>query len=392
MAPARIRLRQVRVRYVLFNAYGVGGTVRSVLNQANALCDTYEVEVASLYRSRTAPAFPLDPRVRLVPLTDGPGRRPPLTRRLPNPLPHRRDYRFDRWDPAADLRLVRYLRSARDGVLVTTRPGLHLVAARVAPRGLVRVAQDHRSAESYHPVVRAAVIRAYRRVHAVTVLTERDRAFYQQALGGSGARVACIPNGVPPPRLPPAPLDKTVLIAAGRLQPEKGFDLLLDAFHAVAAGHPDWQLWIFGRGPRKEALAAQIERLGLSGRAHLRGTARRLDKQFAAASAFVLSSRYEGLPMVMLEAMAAGLPVVAFDCPTGPRELITHGRNGFLEPAGDVAALADGIRQVIEDPVGRRAMGAAARADCQRYSIAAVRQQWDELFSQLARAPVRTGR
>lgn len=384
---------------MLLNAYGTGGTTRTVINQANALCAEHDVEIASIFRSRADPPFAIDPRVRLVPLTDfrsdgtrrtGPkGSRTPLTRvtrRFPNPLPHRLDQRFRRWHPQVDLRLVRYLRSEDEGILVTSRPGVNLLAARVAPRRLVRVAQDHMNLGSYRPGLRAAIIRAYPRFDAVVTLTEADRLAYQQALAGTGTRLECIPNGVPRSRLPPASLTSKVLIAAGRLTHQKGFDLLLDAFQQVAVTHPEWQLRIFGAGAERPSLAAQVARLGLTGRAHLHRSTPRLDEQFAAASLFVLSSRYEGLPMVLLEAMTAGLPVVAFDCPTGPAQVIDHGRSGLLVPAQEVPGLAAAICELIEDPARLRAMGAAALQDSQRYSITTVRQRWENLFADLSAA------
>jgi glycosyltransferase involved in cell wall biosynthesis len=389
----------MRIRYLLFNAYASGGTTRTVVNQANALCEAHDVEIASVYRHRETPRFAIDPRVRLVPLTerrsDGSRRADPegswrlpmkLARRFTNPLPHRLDLRFPRWHPPVDLRLLRYLRARDDGILVTTRPGTNLLAARLAPRRQVTVAQDHMNLGSYEPALRAAIVRAYRRFDVVVTLTEEDRAAYREALAGAPTRVECIPNGVPRPRLQPATLDAKVLVAAGRLVHQKGFDLLLDAYRIVAGKHPDWQLWIFGGGARRDKLAAQIERLGLTGRAHLKGTAAHLDERFVAASIYVLSSRYEGLPMVLLEAMSAGLPAAAFDCPTGPAQIISHGKSGLLVPAQDVPALAAGICELIEDPVRRQAMGAAARKDAARYSIDAVARRWEELFGELLAA------
>jgi glycosyltransferase involved in cell wall biosynthesis len=389
----------MRIRYVVFNAYASGGTTRTVVNQANALCADNDVEIASIYRHRAKPRFAIDRRVQLVALTelrsDGSIRTEPegtrtrlmrVARRLENPLPHRLDHRFPRWHPQVDLQLLRYFWARDDGILVTTRPGVNLLAARMAPRRLIRVAQDHMNLASYAPDLRDAIVRAYPKFDALVVLTEDDRSAYLQALAGSGTRVECIPNGVPLPRLPAAELEAKVLIAGGRLVHQKGFDMLLDAFHTVAAKHPDWQLWIFGGGARRDALAAQIERLSLTGRAHLKSTTAHLDEQFAAASIFVLSSRSEGLPMVLLEAMTAGLPVVAFDCPTGPAEVITHGRSGLLVPAQDVSGLAAAICELIEDPVRRRAMGAAALRDSKRYSITIVRQRWEALFADLSLA------
>jgi len=133
-------------------------------------------------------------------------------------------------------------------------------------------------------------------------------------------------------------------------------------------------------------LRSQIEALGLTGTASLPGLTRKLPEELAAAGMFVLSSRFEGLPMVLLEAMALGVPVVAFDCPTGPAEIIEHGRNGLLIPPQDAGALADGICELIDDPQRRTAMRAAAREGSARYSMPEVRAQWEQLFAALADA------
>lgn len=381
---------------MLFNAYAMGGTVRTVINQANALCVDHDIEIASVYRHREVPGFAIDPRVRLVPLTGlrsdgsrfgepaiGSTRLLKKARRFRTRLPHGLDWRFRRWDPEVDYRILRYLRDD-EGILVTTRPGLNLLSARFAPRRLIRVGQDHVNLATYKPALRDAIVRAYPRLDAVTVLTGRDLADYRAALAGSANRIEQIPNGVPPPQAPPADLSAKTLIAAGWLARSKGFDLLLDAFRLVADRHADWQLKIFGSGPDREAFADQITRLGLTGRAHLPGTTPDLNAELAAASIYVLSSRHEGLPMVLLEAMTVGVPAVSFDCPTGPAEIIEPGANGILVPPENVPALADAICELIEDPVRRRAMGAAALRGAGRWSIDAVARRWERLFTELA--------
>ena len=391
---------RVKIRYVLHNAYGTGGTIRTVFNQANALCADHDVEIASVYRGREVPAFDLDPRVRLVPLTDlqsgGTRRAKPgeqakrrlmnKTRRFTNPLLHRHDFPFRRWDPVVDLTIIRYLRSARDGILVTTRPALNLLSARFAPKSLIRIGQDHMNLASYKPWLRDAIVKTYPRLDALTVLTEQDLRAWRTALGETPLRLECIPNGIGPWPMPPAALDQKVIIAAGRLGNQKGFDMLLDAFAIVSAKHPDWQLDIFGAGDWKDRLTAQIQTLGLIGKAHLRGVTTQLDKELVRASIYVLSSRKEGLPMVLLEAMTAGLPPVAFDCPTGPKEVISNGKDGLLIPPEDSAALAAGICELIENPDRRQAMGAAAVQTSARYSMPVVRAAWEELFADLTAA------
>jgi glycosyltransferase involved in cell wall biosynthesis len=392
---------RVKIRYVLLTAYGTGGTIRTVFNQANALCADHDVEIASVYRGRELTPFTLDPRVRLVPLTNlqsnGTYRQTPgsyrrrlmgRTRRFKNPLPHRQDFPFRRWDPVVDLAIIRYLRSAKDGILVTTRPGLNLLSARFGSKRVIRIGQDHMNLGSYKPWLRDEIVKTYPRLDAVTVLTAHDRDDWRKALGDTPLRLECIPNGIPSWPLPPAALDEKVIIAAGRLGSQKGFDLLLDAYATVSAKHPDWRLDIFGGGDWKEQLEQQIESLGLVGKARLPGITKQLDVEFSRASMYVLSSRKEGLPMVLLEAMTAGLPPVAFDCPTGPREVISNGKDGLLIPAEDTAALAAGICELIEDPDRRRAMGTAAIETGARYSMPVVQAAWEDLFASLTAARV----
>jgi glycosyltransferase involved in cell wall biosynthesis len=387
----------VKIRYVLHNAYSAGGTIRTVVNQVNALCADHDVELASVYRTRAVPAFDVDPRVRLVPLTDlrpdGSRRTDPVdgntrlsrkTRRFRNPFPHGHDGRYRRWDPVVDTAIVRYFRSADEGVLVTTRPSLNLLAARTAPRRLIRVAQDHMNLDSYPPKLRAAILRNYPRLDAVTVLTEHDEEAYQRALTGSPVRLARIPNGIPP-KDPPAPApDTRRVVAAGRLSTQKGFDMLLDAWATVHAERPDWTLTIYGEGRLRGELTDQRDALGLTTVVSLPGLTSQLDAELRASSMFVLSSRFEGLPMVLLEAMSCGLPVVAFDCPTGPREVIIDGANGSLVPPNDVAGLAAAILRQVEDPDQRRKLGAAAYETSRGYFMPSVRDAWLKFFAELA--------
>jgi glycosyltransferase involved in cell wall biosynthesis len=282
-----------------------------------------------------------------------------------------------------DAAIVRYFRAERSGVLITTRPALNLLSAGWAPKGLIRIGQDHMNLGTYKPALRDALVAAYPRLDAVTVLTEQDLADYRAALGG-GVRVARIPNGIPPfPDRPAVPEGK-VLVAAGRLAPQKGFDLLIDAYAKVHARHPDWRLDIFGHGDLQPDLEARIAAHGLTGAARLRGVTARLPEELSAAGMFVLSSRFEGLPMVLLEAMTLGVPAVAFDCPTGPAEIIENGSNGLLIRPQDTGALADGICELIERPELRARMRIAARESSARYSMPAVRDLWEELFRDLA--------
>lgn len=199
-----------------------------------------------------------------------------------------------------------------------------------------------------------------------------------------GRRGRVIPNPVmSPPAGPVGPVDPPVIVAMGRLVPQKGFDMLLDAFARVAARDERWRLEIWGEGPERPALERRRDLLGLADRVSLPGRTRTPYDVLRRAGMFVLSSRREGFPTVLGEAMACGIPVVSFDCPSGPREMIRDGVDGLLLPPDDVDALAAGMERVMVDR--DLAAGLAARAPevVERYSLAAILKLWDDVLAEV---------
>ncbi|HEX7323832.1 MAG TPA: glycosyltransferase family 4 protein [Rhodanobacteraceae bacterium] len=169
------------------------------------------------------------------------------------------------------------------------------------------------------------------------------------------------------------------LLAVGRLAPEKGFDLLLDAFAQVAWRHADWNLVILGEGPLRAALQGQVERDGLVGRVAMPGFDAHVRAAMRRADLFVLSSRYEGFPNALLEAMAEGVACVSCDCDTGPRELIEHDRNGWLVEPGNAPALATALDALMRDADLRARLGHNARAVAATYALPVILGQWNAL-------------
>jgi len=228
------------------------------------------------------------------------------------------------------------------------------------------------------------VKRRYRALDALAVLTEEDRRDYAGALDGAPTRVVRLPNAVPPLSGERARPDRKVAVAAGRLNTQKGFDLLIEAWRPVAAAHPEWQLRIYGRGLQREALRRQILDLGLSDDVLLMGPTRDLGEALSQGSVFVLSSRFEGFGIVVVEAMSKGMAVVSFDCPRGPGEIIADGRDGVLVPAADVDALSRALLGVVEDEERRAALGTAALETARRYDPGTVGAGWAALVDDLA--------
>jgi glycosyltransferase involved in cell wall biosynthesis len=373
---------------MLLHAYGMGGTIRTVVNQANAMTALgHEVEIVSVVRRRKKPQFHIDPRVRIVTLTDQRdgvradtvGRR--AWRRLRGKIVPRGEFAANYFTERVEKGVIDYVTGLQDGILVTTRPALNLISARRTPKSVVRVAQEHMNLATHPAAVRKEIIRHYGSFDTVVTLTPTDRAGYQEVLRGTP--VVCIPNAVHTVDRKLSVQDSKIVVAAGRLVRQKGFDMLIKAFEQVVREHPDWRLQIYGTGPKKDALAARITEHRLDEHVRLMGRSEQLHEDLAQSAMYVLSSRFEGLPMVMIEAMSHALPIVAFDCPTGPRDVLTDEVDGLLVPPRDTDAIAEAMNRLIKDRDLRVRLGAAAVRTAERFDPEAVMPLWDKLFTDL---------
>lgn len=208
------------------------------------------------------------------------------------------------------------------------------------------------------------------------VLNEAELAYY------SGDNFVIKPNPIFLPKYAKLSRQKAV-IAAGGIIPRKGYDMLIESWAMVNAKHPDWELKIFGEGlPQlKEKLTNQIQKLNLEKSITFCGFTKDINEEYFKSSIHTLSSRQESFGMVIVETQACGLPTVAFDCPTGPGEIIQDGVTGFLIKLGDIKGFAEKINYLIEHPEIREKMGKKARENAeQKYSMPAVLKQWETLF------------
>ena len=375
-----------RLTIFLWTAWNMGGTIRAAFNLAEYMQERgWRVDIISGIRDRDTPFFGAFPDgVTVFNLDDrreGGALRRFLRSRSSVFMPgaDRAVNSFSLW---SDIQLVRRLRG-RSGIIVGTRPGVNLMIAQLQVPGLRAVGLEQMNLGKHTRNARRGMKRFYPQLDALVVLTEQDRDAYRQLLDG-GVPLHRIPNTVRPLPGPKADLGAKTVYAAGRFRYQKGFELLIPAWAETAKAHPDWRLRLRGRGHLGSRFRGLIEEYGLQDSVTIEGPAEDIGADMAEASVFVLSSRFEGFPLILLEAMSKGMGVVSFDCPTGPADIVDDHRNGLLVPAEDVAGLARAIREIVEDEELRRRLAAAAVETAHGYTIEAIGPLWEELFDQLS--------
>ena len=295
--------------------------------------------------------------------------------------------------------LRRLLRSQRPDVLLTTVADANVIAwlaiqgLVTRPKLMLRETNSHRARTDIGPVRRKLIGLAYRRADAVIALSEGVRqeitADYKLEpkrthMIPNGVDVAAISEAVKRARPDNAPIAKTgpMIVAIGRLARQKGFDILLDAFAGVAVKNA--QLVIIGEGDERTSLERRARELGISQRVSLPGFVSNTAPWLAHADLFVLSSRWEGFGHVIVEAMAAGLPVIATDCPYGPGEILCDGDTGLLVPSADARALEVAIDRVLSDPALGAEMGARAVTASARFAVGEIAERYATLIEETA--------
>ncbi|MGV9423190.1 glycosyltransferase family 4 protein [Streptomyces sp. NPDC003656] len=371
----------MKISFLLHNAYGIGGTITTTFNLAGALAERHDVEIVSVLRNRDNPPLTLDPRVRVRPLVDLRTERDDPLHKEPARVFPAAEQRHGQYSRLTDERIARCLADIDADVVIGTRPGLNVHLALQAPDRVLRVGQEHLTWDHHSPHLRTVLRRAYRRLDLLTTVTEADARVYRRQARLARVPVQALPNSVPDPVLPPADGRAKLIVAAGRLVPVKGYDLLVRAFAKVAAEHPDWRLRVYGIGEERDRLRDLVHELGLSNNVHLMGATAPMEGEWVKASIGAASSVFEPFGMTIVEAMRCGLPVVSTDCRYGPGEIIQDGVDGRLVPPGDPDAFGAALLDLVRDDERRRAMGRAAAENARRYAPESVVAEAERLLT-----------
>ena len=389
--------RRRKVTFLTFNAFGIGGVARVVANVASAMADHHDVEILSMLKSNPESTFPIDERVAVTTLFDATkagkkwranhpddpraqeAERPPVTPLL------ERDTRLN---ALAERRLMERLADTDADVIISSRPSLHRMALDMARPGVPIVGWEHLNfATRYEGRHMGRMLDAVvPELDAWVTLTVEDEEDYRRHLGERAPLTRTIRNSsgmvgaaTRPPR------DSKIVVGAGRLQERKGFDRAIEAWQPLVERFPDWQFHIYGHGPDQGELQRQIDDAGLHDIIKMMGYTSEIERVLAEAELFLLSSRAEGFGMVLVEAMSQGTPAVSFDCPRGPSEIITTGRNGEIVPDGDIPGLTDALARVMGDDELRRRYGEQALVDSREYEMDHIVARWNELIDEVTR-------
>lgn len=374
----------MKLIYLIAATHNSGGMERVLANKANYLvAHGYDVSIITTDQRGLRPFFPLYERIKCYDL--GINYEENNGKSFLNKLVH---YPFKQWKHK--IRLTKLLKELKADIVISMFCNDASILPRIndgskkilevhfsrfkrlqyGRKGLWKMADEWRSWNDERVVAR---------FDRFVVLTQEDRTYW-----GDIPNIQVISNARTYTFSQPTTLNNKTVLAVGRYSHQKGFERLIDAWEMVCQKVDDWTLLIVGDGELRQDLLRQIEVNGLNEKVVLKKVqAEKMPDVYTHASIFALSSRYEGLPMVLLEAQAAGLPIVSFDCKCGPKDLIENGVNGFLVKEGDTEVLADRLFALINDENQRDEMGQAAYHNSTRYAEEVIMKQWEDLFQQM---------
>lgn len=378
--------RHMKILYQIHSTYNPGGMERVLLNKVRYLVEEkgWDVAVVTTDQHGRPSFYPFPEGVRMIDLgvnySDDNGR--PFMQKLLGYLRRRQVHK---------KRLKALLEEERPDIVDCFYPGECSFVPSLKD-GSRKVMELHQSKLFHHQYNRAGLMgladkvralmdeRLVRRFDRFVVLTQEDKEMWGDMPG-----IRVIPNAANFIADKYSDCSAKRVIAVGRLDYQKSFDRLIQVWEKVHLQMPQWRLDIFGQGEWQEMLQRMIDERGLQEVVKLNAPTKNIGKEYSESSMLVMSSHYEGFPMVMIEAMACGLPAVCFDFKCGPRDIISEGENGLIVPDGDIDGMAEAMVRLMKDDDLRKRMGENAKKVVEKYSEDRVMGLWVNLYEEISR-------
>ncbi len=373
----------MKILYLTEQVYRHGGAEKIMMQKLNYWADVfgYEVMLVTFEQNGNPVCYPMSEKVKHMDLNIG---------YMPGSY----------FSPKNIIKFPKHYRALQQQVRTFNPDAIFLVSLSWIRFALPFIAKGYNIYNEYHTSFSgfqmgydrgSAWVKIKKKLSDLLVKSAEDRYTNIIFLNQKEAAFFNRKNGVVIPNFFDASLQaidvpkKKQAISLGRLSYEKGYDLLIEAWETVYQSYPDWSLEIYGEGDKRQELQKLIDAKKLDSVVRLRGATNAVSLQLSESEIYVLSSRVDNFPMVLLEAMSNQLPVVAFDCPNGPGEILSDGQDAVLVPRENVQALALAIIGLIQNPELRRQMGAKGFENVQRFNAANVMAQWDALIKSHAK-------
>ncbi|UKK68374.1 glycosyltransferase family 4 protein [Prevotella communis] len=375
----------MKITYIYTALVTRGGADRVITNKANWLAEHgYDVMIVTDTQLGREPIYPLSPKVVLHDLAID------FSLEYGHSLPVRAWWYFKLMRQYRK-KLTEVLMKRQSDVVITTL-GRDLDFLTKIKDGSVKIGESHiarQFSRNFHLMeqkggLHKMIAQRWRKkqekdvskLDALVLLTREDANSWKGV-----TNTFVIPNPTPFYPEESSTCESHKAICVGRLNEQKGYVYLIDAWTIVSKRHPDWILNAYGSGEIKEQLQMRIDEKGVSNSLILNEPTSDIIGKYLESSIYIMSSRFEGFPMVLLEAMSCGLPCVSFDCPNGAKDIIEDGRNGFLVEYLNVNALAESICKLIEDESLRKKLGQTAKEDVMMYLPDSIMKLWIDLFN-----------
>ena len=375
-------ISDMKLVYIFSSFAAKGGTERIFCDKMNWLAEVagYEIVFVTYEQGNHPFAYPLSKKIRHVDLNTRffTVSTMPLLKKiyfkitLPRLFKHRLRKLLDEIQPDVVVSTTYALPLFRE---ILSQPYRHVVESHVCYGRLLQFIFTH--IPWLDRKISQHLLKMLKRCEKVVVLTHKDAACWK-----GYDNIEVIHNVVTnyPEKITDVADRPKRIIAVGRLDEQKGFDLLIQSWQLIAARHPDWQLVVYGHGGDLQKLQQQLEKAGLTSSMTFAGATDNIYKEYQNSAFYVMSSRYEGWGLVLVEAMSCGLPCVSFDCPYGPSDIIRDGEDGFLVENGNIQQLAEKMELLINNKELRERLGVRARLNAARFTSDNIMPQWTKLF------------
>ncbi|MCD8900102.1 glycosyltransferase family 4 protein [Staphylococcus gallinarum] len=369
------------ITFFMHNVYAMGGTVKSISQLANTLAEKgHQVTIISVFKSNDYPYFQLHESIKIKPLINYQLRLSNLWdiifNRINKYTSFTKPKELSKFEPGLnqfshyiEKKMIHALKHVDTDVIIGTRASFNILIAQHVPTHIETIGMEHMNLDAHPEPYQLEIISAYKNLDKVTTLTTIDREKYQSRLQ---TPVFVVPNIIDEPRLYTS--KSKIITAAGRLEYEKGFDLLIDSINPIqhTIRQFGYQVFIYGEGQERSSLQKQINTYAMTDIIKLQGSTQELNNKLAMSEITVIPSRNEGFGMVILEAMNQSNIVVSFDGNTGPDSIIENNINGYLIEHGNIEALSNKLRRLINQEFKEHVILKNAHKTVEQYTPQAI--------------------